>query len=778
MRRYYALLSFAVVTCTALSVRGAGKFEEMDYGRFLSATYNNSEGKSTLNGKGCATNKGIAIKLGQNDAATVLFDTESCRMSGGWIGGWLKLRGVVFDGAHGPNPQPAEGATMVFQTNPAPGWSKDDDFNDPRQPPTGVKAANIPLGPLPRDWAKYKALYVNGDDVVVAYTVGTALIMELPGIEGVGAKNILSRTFNVAGHNSAPAHLLVAEGVENASAAVSGDKSFVVMKDDPKNAESRLWMGVVGASTGAIWDVHGARVTFKLPVFTGNEAFKILYFKGIASDGAAFQEALKASAKPVQIASLLKGGAPRWKEIVKTKGELGAASNSAFVVDSIPPPTDNPYKSWIRFGGFDFFKDGRAALCTWSGDVWIASGLDETLSEISWRRYATGLFQALGLKIVDDKVYVLGRDQITRLHDLNNDGEADIYENFNNDVQVTPGFHEFAFDLQTDPAGNFYFSKSGPVNPGGSGWGPLSNHNGTILRVSPDGQKLEVFATGLRAPNGIGVGPQGQVTTGDNQGTWVPACYVHLVKQGDFISVADLAHRPEKPTDYGRHICFLPMDVDNSSGGQVWVTSDKWGPMKGHLLHLSYGQASLLSILPENVNDQVQGGAVKMPLKFETGVMRARFNALDGQLYVAGLRGWQTKASKDAGFYRVRYTGKPIQMQSSLRVTDKGIHIGFFNPVDVKAAGDAENYSIQQYNYRWTQDYGSADYKVSNPQEKGRDTVEVKSVKVAPDGKSVFLEAPGLQPVMQMRIKMNLTAADGTTLPKEITNTINVVGKE
>ena len=73
-----------------------------------------------------------------------------------------------------------------------------------------------------------------------------------------------------------------------------------------------------------------------------------------------------------------------------------------------------------------------------------------------------GLFHPLGLKIVDDEILVLGRDQITRLHDLNKDGEADLYENFNNDVQVTPNFHEFAFELQTDPQGNFYFSKGGP----------------------------------------------------------------------------------------------------------------------------------------------------------------------------------------------------------------------------------------------------------------------------------------------------------------------------
>ena len=98
------------------------------------------------------------------------------------------------------------------------------------------------------------------------------------------------------------------------------------------------------------------------------------------------------------------------------------------------------------------------------------------------------------LKIVDDQIYVLGRDQITRLHDIDGDGEADFYENFNNDVQVTSNFHEFMFDLQTDSQGNFYFLKGGPVNPGGRGWGPLSDHHGCIFKVSADGQKFEDLA--------------------------------------------------------------------------------------------------------------------------------------------------------------------------------------------------------------------------------------------------------------------------------------------
>ena len=65
-----------------------------------------------------------------------------------------------------------------------------------------------------------------------------------------------------------------------------------------------------------------------------------------------------------------------------------------------------------------FFPDGTAMLCTMQGDVWRVDGLDEKLEHVRWRRFATGLHQALGLVVAEGKVYVLGRDQITRLRDL------------------------------------------------------------------------------------------------------------------------------------------------------------------------------------------------------------------------------------------------------------------------------------------------------------------------------------------------------------------------
>src|SRR5258707_479922 len=69
--------------------------------------------------------------------------------------------------------------------------------------------------------------------------------------------------------------------------------------------------------------------------------------------------------------------------------------------------------------------------------------------------------------------------------------------------------------------------------------------------------------------------------------------------------------------------------------------------------------------------------------------------------------------------------------------------------------------------------YGSLEYSVANPAKKGHDTVEVKSAKLQADGRTVFLEIPGLGPVMQMGITYKLKAAGGADVEGAIYNTIN-----
>jgi hypothetical protein len=157
--------------------------------------------------------------------------------------------------------------------------------------------------------------------------------------------------------------------------------------------------------------------------------------------------------------------------------------------------------------------------------------------------------------------------------------------------------------------------------------------------------------------------------------------------------------------------------------------------------------------------------------------MRGRFHPNDGQLYVAGLFGWSGNKTRPGGFYRVRYTGRPLNLPLELHATPQGMVITFTDPVDPATATDPEYYAVSRWTYRTSAEYGSKDYKVSNPQIEGRDEVGVTGVTLSDDRKTVLLDIPDMQSSMQMEIKYNIKAADGTPMLQLIENTIHVVGQ-
>ena len=769
----------------APAARAAERWEEMDYGRFLTASITAPKPANNH------AMKGIAIRLGADKEAAICFDQDLLRVSAAWTGPFLNLNGTPFDGGHGSWPSVA--GEQVLGTQASPGWARGDELEDPRPEPFGT---------LPANWARYKGLYQSGDRVVLSYTVGDTKVLESPWVEKKDNFVAFTRTFNVEAHDR-PLTLVVLD------AKIPGEPVEAPADVEPSVAQlGDIFAGLVNAPKGASWKFIDQAILLKLPASPAPTAFRLVFskLKAGSPEGHPWFTGLIKSVEPASLSldGLLKGGPAHWTAEITTKGERGK-DDGPYAVDTLTAPEENPYKSWLRFGALDFFKDGtRAALTTWSGDVWVVSGIDDGLEKLSWKRFATGLFQPLGLKIVDDQVYVLGREGITILRDLNGDGEADFYEAFNSDVATTTGFHEFAFDLQTDPEGNFYFSKAGPVKGGGRGFERIAANHGAVIKVSKDGKTLANYATGFRAPNGIAVSPTGQVTTGENEGTWTPVCRLNWVKPGGFYGVVDLAHRDQPPTIAEPPICWFPKSIDNSGGGQVWVTSDRWGPFEGRLLHTSYGTCSLFLVMMEEVDGVVQGGVTPLPVNFLTGIMRPKFNAKDGQLYVAGLRGWQTTAARDCAFQRVRRTDKPVNLPTALHVTEEGVDLTFTGPVDKELAADPGNYSVEQWNYLWTSEYGSEEYsakthnyeqkvrklnelrldpgknaeaisELTRQLKKGRDRVRVRSAKVSDDGKTVSLEIRGIKPVMQMKIQAALKAADGANLPVEVYNTINIV---
>jgi len=562
---------------------------------------------------------------------------------------------------------------------------------------------------------------------------------------------------------------------------VFADK-FRAAIDAGRPAVQNLLAAVKGDAGAAELRVKDGRILMRVPPHAAPLRLKVLHGQGDQVAFEAFGKLVGNSAAAIDLQPLCQPAGQRWAAPVVTKG-VRAADDAAYVVDRITVPFDNPYGARMRTCAFDFLSDGRAAVTTWNGDVWLVSGIDDTLQQVTWRRFATGLFDPLGLKVVDDVIYVHGRDGITRLHDTNGDGEADFYECFNNDVHVTRGFHEFAFDLQTDPAGNFYCSKGGPVNPGGRGFMKIAAHHGTVMKIDKNGSKLEVIVTGLRAPNGIGVSPDGKVvTTGDNEGTYIPRCRINWVTAPGFYGgVKDTAHKTPVPDQPDLPLCWMPMEVDNSSGGQCWVTSDRWGPLSGRLLPLSYGTSSLYLVLEEDGPGAVQGGVVRLPCSFDSSAMRARFNGKDGQLYVCGFQGWQTNATKDGGFDRVRYTGKPLLQPVALRTTDKGVYLTFLVPLDPETAQDPGSYGVEIWNYLYSGNYGSPELSILHPERKveqglpNRDPLPVGKVSLSPDHKTVFLAVPDMQPVMQMKVTWSVEGADHVPIKGELHNSIHAL---
>jgi hypothetical protein len=442
---------------------------------------------------------------------------------------------------------------------------------------------------------------------------------------------------------------------------------------------------------------------------------------------------------------------------IGTKLEAGKDTGGPFVVDTFPLPYQNPFQALFYVTGVDFLPRGLVAISTAHGDVWL---MHEKDGDLQWKRYASGLYQPLGLKVVDGKIIVIERGQLTRLHDNNNNGEADFYECLANDWHTGGGEHSFDTCLETDPDCNFYFFKTGDDH---------TPTGGCLLKVSKDGSKTEIFATGLRHPIGLGMSADGKVSGADQEGNWMPVTRLDMYKKGGFYGDMRTHHRPEPPKIYDEPLLWLPKEADNSAGGQVWVPKDQWGALGGKMLHLSYGRCKAYAILPDG--DRFQAGAVDLGLTFLSGSARARFNPNDGHLYVVGLDGWQTAAKKDGSLQRVRYTGKPFTFPIAFSVQGSGVNLTFDQPLDAKSAADLSKYKVGRCNYRWSAEYGSKNWSVLDPKKEGIDSVTVTAATLSEDRKTLKLQFE-MRAAMHTKIEYDVQSASGAKLAGAIYTTI------
>ncbi len=667
--------------------------------------------------------KAVTIRIGDEGQGAMCFDTGRLIMRAGWHGGFLKFNSRRFG----------------FTTAPAPAVEKLDWVTDSEN---GIGNTA----------ARYRGLYLHGKRVVLEYEATGAVLRETPWLHMHEDIAVFRRTLEIGPH-AEELRLNLAATEKRVS---EGEGAFAQRRWTTGDGRTHT-LTVLG--TGE-YRLEAAENRIRLVLPPNKETLTLRIDRWAANDDAADQPLLAIEKFPQDdIAALVSPGEPLWPHKLTAASSLAENDDTPYVVDTIGVPFENPYGALFFLSGHDFLSTGELLVSALHGDVWLVRGIDAKLESVTWKRFATGLHQPFGVKVVDDRIYVLGKDQITRLEDRNGDGEADCYENFNNHGVTSQGGHDFAAGLDTDPAGNFYYIRA---------------HTG-MMRVSADGSKEESIAAGWRNPVGMGVSPEGLVTAAPQEGNWTPASGIYAVKLGGWYGFAGPRETSERPLGYDSPLCWIPREADNSSGGQCWVTSDRWGPLAGRMLHLSYGQCSLLLVLNEECRGVHQGGLTRIPLQFSSGAMRGRFSPIDGQLYVTGTNGWQTRAAYDGCLQRVRYTGRPLDLPVALNAEKNGVRITFSEPLDPAEATNPDNYLVECWNYRYASDYGSREYKPSEPGKFGRDELYVLDAELSDDRRTVRLELEDIAPVMQMQITATLKTADGRELRPKIYNTLHIL---
>ena len=632
--------------------RSLPPFKQMELGSFLHWTYQVEPGN--------IAQKGIAIRLDDGPGgvtkgrAWMIYDHDTMRVATATTGDFVDWKGIAFDGSHGTHTSLTGERHFV---NPVgPGWSMGD-FTDKRVVAKDGKRYGSHFG------LKYKGVYRNGNQCVIEAEIYGARILESPSLLESGTNPVFVRTI----HGLTPwQSLAMRVAPETINVVMTGDGTLT--------KENGFWVA-------KILGCHKAR-------------FFISH-----ADMPSLQALAKTITTPIDLGSLIKGGPPQSPQTVTTISVAGKET-SAFVADEFPLPIDNPWKSWLRPGGFDFTPDGKSAIVAmWNGDVWRVDGVSEKApATLTWRRIASGLFQPLGVKFRSNDLFVTCRDQIAKLVDLNADGEIDFIEAFNTDGQVTEHFHEFAMGLQTDSEGNFYYAKSAR-----HALDSVIPHHGTLLKVSADGTKTEIVAYGFRAANGVCVNDDGSFFVTDQEGHWTPKNRINRVVPGQFYGnmYGYGAGKDTSDSAMQKPMVWVTNKKDRSPAELVQIPKNAWGNLGGSLLNLSYGTGRTYLVPHERVGDNWQGAVCELPMPaLATGIMRGRF-AADGALYTCGMYAWAGNQTDPGGFYRIRHNGKASPLPLAIHAETGCLRIIMSDPVINPTC------SMKAWSLHRTEKYGS-----------------------------------------------------------------------
>lgn len=448
-------------------------------------------------------------------------------------------------------------------------------------------------------------------------------------------------------------------------------------------------------------------------------------------------------------------GAPvaRWAGTVQSGIQEAERKGPGWVLDRIALPEQNPWKRRVRPADIVFKNEREAYLVTFDGDVWsmALSG-----KKVAWRRFAGGLSEPLSLELVSGVPQVFTRNGVIRLHDRNNDGEADFYQIHSDGMMQPASTRAYPLDMEVDDAGRTWCSFGGIAMKGNA----LSNtassnpYAGAIVEISPDGSAVKIIASRAREPFFAWDPAASRMAMSDQQGHYVPASGLFPVVPG-----ANFGYGSEQLPNLALPSVWIPHEADTSSASPLWVRGSAFKEWEGGLLNLSYGTGRLFLVRPSGAWPSPRGAAI--PLEIETGVpvLHGRVQPGEGSLWLAGFRVYDSRVPDLQGLARLRPGPGALAAPVDAAVVTDGVVLRFAAALQA-ASVTPEKVRVRSWQYQRSKAYGSP--RLMRSGGVGTDGVASGETILSQDGRSVFIHLPGLAETMQLEVEYDFQLADGT----------------
>ena len=723
-----------------------------------------------------AASRSIAISLTTN--LHVAFDVKLLRTHTAWMGSGLNLFGPPYTGTKAPFICNYDG-TPLWTSPPFFPWSVGQ-----------VPGQDLRTAPGHSD---FKAIDTKREATTLVYELGAnegqlVRIHETPQQAPTGGENAIVRRFEIAPCRNdlwllAHAEMGVFEKVPDPQNAIIIKRDHDVLLAMASGAAELAWRqtetnvsyvveviteeGTDNGNPTVTVAGHQARGYLKIPAHTNTIAIELTtaVVKDLSEANALLPLLANIRVSGIETrlaresANNQKSAAPKTVAGDKTVGSR-TGGDEFYRIEHFPVPKE----SELLVTGMDWLSNGDLAICTWPGEVYVVQNAQGPVELATYRRFARGLNEPLGLRVLNDQIYIVQKCELTRLIDSDNNGEADRYERVNDDWGFTGNYHSFAFGPVIDRQNNFYVALCGQRGR----WDVP--YVGWCMKINPSGERLEGVCSGLRAPNGLGFyGPDQDLFATDNEGNWIGACKLNHLQPGRYYGYPSGYPAPKE--DYGKKKDFqppalwFPKKLAPSASGFITISNDRFGPFTGQMLVGDFQNAVVLRVFLEKVGGEWQGVVWPFAKGFFSGVNRLSMGP-DGKLYIGGLknRAWPSLGPREFSLDRLSFTGgNPFEVKE-VRARPDGFELILSQPVDAAIAENADNYDVAQFTYLYHQPYGSPEVDHSGKKDSAS-PIPVTRVVVSPDHFKVQLTLEGLRTGYVTRVRvLDVKSAQGSSL--------------